>query len=211
MNSENRSQSKLASQLQHAKFAVAAHKASQWMPDSGCEIAFAGRSNSGKSSAINAIVGQRALAVASKTPGRTRQIVFFEIDASARLVDLPGYGYAKVPADVRSHWARQIEQYFTTRKSLSGLILTMDIRHPLKALDQRLIDFSLDAGVGVHILLTKSDKLSKSKGMAAVRSVAHSLQHAPTVSVQAFSILTRNGVVQARQQVCAALASAADA
>ncbi len=180
------------------------------MPDSGSEIAFAGRSNSGKSSAINAIVGQRALAVASKTPGRTRQIVFFEIDASRRLVDLPGYGYAKVPADVRSHWARQIERYFTTRESLSGLFLTMDIRHPLKALDQRLIDFSLDVGVGVHILLTKSDKLSKSKSMAAVHSVAHSLQHVPAASVQAFSALTRSGVEQARKKLCAALAGGAD-
>ncbi len=187
--------------LNQAKFVVAAHRSSQWMNDIGSEVAFAGRSNSGKSSALNAIVERKGLAITSRTPGRTRQIVFFEIDPTRRLIDLPGYGYSKVPESMRVHWAEEIQQYFDKRKSLRGLILTMDIRHPLKQLDQQLIDLSLQASIPVHILLTKSDKLSKSKIASAVASVTAFYRDVSQVSVQSFSSHNRSGVDEARQVV----------
>jgi len=187
--------------LNQAKFTVAAHKSSQWPQDIGSEVAFAGRSNSGKSSALNTIVQRKGLAVTSRTPGRTRQIVFFEIDPTKRLVDLPGYGYSKVPESMRIHWAAHIEQYFKTRSSLSGLILTTDIRHPLKPLDQQLIDLSLDADIPVHVLLTKSDKLSRSRASAALASAAAAFREVAQVSVQVFSSHNRSGLDAAIQVI----------
>ena len=188
--------------LNQAKFVIAAHKVSQWVNDEGLEVAFAGRSNSGKSSALNSITGRRGLARTSKTPGRTQQIVFFELDAETRLVDLPGYGYAKVPEKVRLHWSRVMEQYFFTRKSLVGLILTMDIRHPLKELDQQFIYWCSQSAVNIHILLTKADKISKSKRSVALRKVKRQLEDLDHVTFQAYSSRTGIGLDQAKQWIC---------
>ena len=197
--------------LNKAEFIIAAHKPSQWMEDTGGEVAFAGRSNSGKSSALNAITGHKRLAITSKTPGRTQQIVFFSVTPETRLVDLPGYGYSKVPEKVRRHWARVIEQYFKTRQSLRKLILTMDIRHPLKQLDEQLIDWCMCSSIGIHILLSKADKLSKSRTSAAVSMVEHRLVELKDVSVQAFSSRTGLGVQQAREYVIEELGTVASA
>ncbi len=187
--------------LNQAKFITAAHKASQWMNDEGLEVAFAGRSNSGKSSALNAITERKGLARTSKTPGRTQQIVFFELNSTTRLVDLPGYGYAKVPAKVRLHWSRVIEQYFVTRKSLIGLILTMDIRHPLKELDQQFIYWCGQSAVSIHILLTKADKISKSQRSVVLRTVKQQLYDYDYVTFQAFSSRTGIGLDEAKQWI----------
>jgi GTP-binding protein len=188
--------------LNDAEFIVAAHKPSQWMTDEGYEVAFAGRSNSGKSTALNSVTRRKGLAKTSKTPGRTQQIVFFQIAPNIRLVDLPGYGYAKVPERVRMHWARVIEQYLETRVSLRGLILTMDIRHPLKPLDVQIINWCHQSAVRVHILLTKSDKLSKSKTAATLASVKNEFNDYKDVTLQAFSGTTGLGVTQAQQIIC---------
>lgn len=187
--------------LNQAKFMVAAHKPAQWMPDNGREVAFAGRSNSGKSSAINAITGRKSLAITSKTPGRTQQIVFFEVLPAARLVDLPGYGYSKVPKQLRNHWSKVIEQYFATRRSLHALILMMDIRHPLKPVDLQLVRWCQASEVATHILLTKADKLSKSRISATIAQVESQCEDLDRLSVQAFSARSGMGVPQARQRV----------
>ena len=187
--------------LNSAKFVTAAHKSSQWMDDVGSEVAFAGRSNSGKSSAINAITGQKRLAITSKTPGRTQQIVFFEIDSDTKLIDLPGYGYAKVPANVQQHWAGEIERYLSLRQSLRALVLTMDIRHPLKPFDRQLLEWCTESSVDVHILLTKADKLSKSKQSAALRTVKKEYEAVEEVTVQVFSATTGVGLQDARRRV----------
>ena len=191
----------MTTNLSQAKFATAAHNASQWLPDDGCEVAFAGRSNSGKSSALNAITGFKKLAITSKTPGRTQQIVFFEVKPQVRLVDLPGYGYAKVPKQLREHWAQTIERYFSERQSLRGLILTMDIRHPFKALDQQLLVWCATADVPAHVLLTKSDKLSKGRAAAALASVNKMFNPNQNATVQIFSSKTNVGVLEARQKI----------
>ena len=188
--------------LNDAEFIVAAHKPSQWMTDEGFEVAFAGRSNSGKSTALNSVTRRKGLAKTSKTPGRTQQIVFFQIAPDIRLVDLPGYGYAKVPERVRLHWARVIERYLETRVSLRGLVLTMDIRHPLKPLDVQIINWCLQSAVRIHILLTKSDKLSKSKTASILASVKNELNDCADVTLQAFSGTTGLGVTQAQETVC---------
>jgi GTP-binding protein len=130
-------------------------------PDTGIEIAFAGRSNAGKSSALNVITGQRSLARISKAPGRTREINFFGVDDDRRLVDLPGYGYAKVARTVKVQWQKNIARYLETRKSLGGVILLMDVRHPLKDIDQQVLGWCHAAGLPTHVLLTKADKLKR--------------------------------------------------
>ena len=191
--------------LNNAKFVTAAHAPSQWMQDYGYEVAFAGRSNSGKSTALNAIVGHKRLAITSKTPGRTQQIVFFQIDSERRLIDLPGYGYAKVPAKVQEHWASVIEQYLATRSSLQAMIMTMDIRHPLKPLDSQLLNWCIESSVDVHILLTKADKLSKSKQANAKRTVESEFKGTDGVTLQVFSGRTGLGVDQARERVISLL------
>ncbi len=191
----------MSTNLTQAKFAAAAHNISQWLPDDGCEVAFAGRSNSGKSSALNAITGFKKLAITSKTPGRTQQIVFFEIRPQVRLVDLPGYGYAKVPKQLRDHWAQTIEHYFSERQSLHGLVLTMDIRHPFKALDQQLLVWCAAADVPAHILLTKSDKLSKGRAAAAFASAKKMIDPTQNATLQLFSSKTNIGVMEARQKI----------
>lgn len=187
--------------LRQAQFSVAAHASRQWPADSGLEVAFAGRSNSGKSSALNAIAGRKNLAIASKTPGRTQQIVFFTVASHLRLVDLPGYGYSKVPEKLRMHWGRSIKQYFEARESLAGLIMTMDIRHPLKPLDWQLLELWEDAGIDLHVLLTKCDKLSKSAAASAVADVNRRLSMHERTTAQAFSATSGAGVGQARERV----------
>ncbi len=188
-------------QLNQAQFVVAAHKASQWLPDSGREVAFAGRSNSGKSSAINAITNRKGLAITSKTPGRTQQIVFFEVTPEIRLVDLPGYGYSKVPKQLRNHWSNVIELYFESRHSLRALVLMIDIRHPLKPLDLQMLEWSQRSALPAHILLTKADKLSKSKAKATLLAVRKELAERNNISIQIFSAHSGQGVPQARQHI----------
>ncbi len=166
-------------------------------PDTGVEIAFAGRSNAGKSSALNVITGQRSLARISKAPGRTREINFFGIDDDRRLVDLPGYGYAKVARTVKIQWQKNIARYLETRKSLGGVVLLMDVRHPLKDIDQQVLGWCHAAGLPTHVLLTKSDKLKRGPAKNALLDVRKQLAALhPDASVQLFSSLNRDGVEQ---------------
>lgn len=163
--------------------------------DEGVEVAFAGRSNAGKSSALNTITRQRALARTSKTPGRTQQINFFAIDASRRLVDLPGYGYAKVPLKMKQKWERNLDDYLHNRQSLQGLILLMDCRHPLTDYDRQLLAWCSESELAVHILLTKADKLKRGPAGNALLSVRKQLPELhPGASVQLFSALKKTGV-----------------
>jgi GTP-binding protein len=167
--------------------------------DSGSEVAFAGRSNAGKSSALNTITGQRSLARISKAPGRTREINFFLVRDDRRLVDLPGYGYAKVSKSVQRQWERNITRYLETRRSLTGVILVMDVRHPLKAFDQQLLSWCHTAGIRAHILLTKADKLKRGPAQSTLLAVRRNLEDLhPDCSVQLFSSLKGTGVVEAR-------------
>jgi GTP-binding protein len=165
---------------------------------SGIEIAFAGRSNAGKSSAINTLANKNRLAFVSKTPGRTQHINFFQLKENQFIVDLPGYGYAKVPDSVRQHWQGLLEQYLQTRKALKGLVLIMDIRHPLKALDIQMLNWFAPTGKAVHILLTKADKLSKQKAHMTLQTVTQYLNKSyPECTVQLFSSLAGSGVENA--------------
>jgi GTP-binding protein len=180
-----------------AAFLASAHRPAQFLPDEGAEVAFAGRSNSGKSSAINAIVGRKGLARTSKTPGRTQLVNFFSLGGNRRITDLPGYGYARVPESVRRHWDRLMDAYFRTRRSLAGLFLVMDVRHPLTDFDRHLLAWAGAAGCPVHILLTKADKLSRGRGIATLQAVRREL--GPGVSLQLFSALKGTGIDEARE------------
>ena len=177
------------------EFLKSAQKASQFPPDLGREVAFSGRSNSGKSSAINAISARRSLARTSKMPGRTQLINFFEIDAGHRLVDLPGYGYAKVAEPVRQEWRSLLEAYFRRRESLSGLFITVDIRRGLRELDEVMLSWSREAGVPAAILLTKADKLSRSVNLVKRQQIAVNAG----VPVILFSAPKRLGLEDARR------------
>ena len=179
-----------------AAYVLAAHYQHQWPPDVGAEVAFAGRSNVGKSSAINALTNRRRLARTSKTPGRTRQIVFFDLDDSHRLVDLPGYGYAKVPRDLRRHWEHFMVDYLTGRTCLKGLVVPMDIRHPLTDLDHTMLRCCWENGLPVHVLLTKADKYKRGAAGNVLRQVNERLQEQPQTTVQLFSAVNRQGVEQ---------------
>jgi GTP-binding protein len=170
-------------------------------PDTGQEVAFAGRSNAGKSSALNAITGRKSLARTSKTPGRTQHLVFFELDGQRRLVDLPGYGYARVPERIRRQWGQAMESYLGGRRSLRGLILLMDVRHPLTDFDEQMLNWCQHARMPVHILLTKADKLKRGAAQNALLKVRKALAHRPNVSVQLFSALKHTGVETARRQL----------
>jgi GTP-binding protein len=181
-----------------AAFMTSAVAASQFPPDSGAEVAFAGRSNSGKSSAINTICDHSKLARTSKTPGRTQQINFFSLDADRRLVDLPGYGFARVPEEVRQQWARMVERYLGSRRSLIGIVMVMDIRHPLQTADRSLLDWIIPLAIPVHILLTKADKLKHGAATSALLTTQRELQHVPRVSVQLYSSLAKTGIDEAR-------------
>ena len=180
-----------------ASFLTSANRPGQFVADEGREVAFAGRSNAGKSSAINAITGRRGLARTSKTPGRTQLINFFALAADLRLVDLPGYGFAKVPPAMRDHWRRLMEAYFRTRETLAGLVVVMDCRRPLTDFDQQMLAWAEHAGCPSHVLLTKADKLSRGKASAALHQTRRSL--GPGIGVQLFSALKGTGVPEARQ------------
>ena len=180
-------------------FLKSAQKATQFPADTGREVAFAGRSNSGKSSAINAITARRRLARTSKTPGRTQLINFFEIDETCRLVDLPGYGYAKVAEAVRQRWRVLLEAYFQERRSLTGLFITVDARRGLNDLDQVMLSWSLAAEVPVAVLLTKADKLSRQAGRQKQREIAATVPG--DVPLILFSSPARQGLEAARGQL----------
>lgn len=183
-----------------ADFLLSADSPSQFPADAGREVAFAGRSNSGKSSVINVITGKRSLARVSKTPGRTQLINFFTVTDDIRLVDLPGYGYAGVPDAMRRHWARLINAYFDGRKSLKGLILVTDIRRQLTAYDEQMLAWSMDKGLPVLVLLNKADKLSRSAARQALAAVAARID--PRANrVQLFSTLKKSGVDEACKQL----------
>ncbi len=183
---------------QQAKYLTSAVKISQLPKDEGAEVAFMGRSNSGKSSALNTITGIKGLARTSSTPGRTQMINLFGLDDSHTLVDLPGYGYAKVPRPIKERWEAVTHEYLETRQSLCGVVLMMDIRHPLKETDQEIITWSASCGMPLHILLTKADKLKKSGQRQALESVQVAMKAFANVSVQLFSSLERTGVSEVR-------------
>ncbi len=183
----------------NASFLTGARSAKQFPADSGLEVAFAGRSNSGKSSAINAITGRKALARTSKTPGRTREINFFTVAEDRRLVDLPGYGYAKVSAGMRDEWRELLEQYFRYRQSLRGLFVTVDIRRGIGDLDRVMLNWATDAGVPAAALLTKADKLSRGAGLKRRDEIANTAPEG--VPLLLFSSPRRLGVDEARAQL----------
>jgi GTP-binding protein len=177
-----------------ARYLTSASRRNQCPPDEGWEVAFAGRSNAGKSSAINSLTGNRKLARTSKTPGRTQLLNFFSLSDQQRLVDLPGYGFAKVPEKVKAEWVRLIEDYLQQRRSLRGLVLLMDVRHPLQDFDRMMIDWATTADMPVHILLTKADKLKKGPAKSTLMKIQGELAaHAGLVSVQLFSALKHSG------------------
>lgn len=177
-----------------AQYLTSAAKLPQCPPDTGWEVAFAGRSNAGKSSAINSLTQNKKLAKTSKTPGRTQLINFFELSAKQRLVDLPGYGFAKVPLAVKQEWTKQLENYLQKRQSLRGLILLMDVRHPLQPFDRQMLDWALSASMPVHILLTKADKLKRGPASATLLQVrSHLKPHSELASAQLFSALKHDG------------------
>lgn len=186
--------------FQDAAFAFTVAEWSQLPPATGAEVAFAGRSNAGKSSAINALTGRRKLAFVARQPGKTRTIQFYRIGLERYLVDLPGYGYARVSAAVRARWTRLLEDYLTRRSSLIGLVLIMDIRHPLTALDEQLLAWIRPRGLPVHILLTKADKVTRGNARAIERDVERRLRESGCrCTVQSFSSATREGVEQAAE------------
>ncbi|QFU74192.1 YihA family ribosome biogenesis GTP-binding protein [Halioglobus maricola] len=188
-----------APDYRQAQFLTSAAKLHQCPEDEGWEVAFAGRSNAGKSSAINSLTNNKKLAKTSKTPGRTQLINFFELTPNQRLVDLPGYGFAKVPVAVKKEWTRQLENYLAKRQALRGMILLMDVRHPLQPFDQQMLDWALAAHMPVHILLTKADKLKKGPANNSLLSVRKALkEHEDLVSVQLFSALKHSGHDQLR-------------
>ncbi|WP_106418853.1 ribosome biogenesis GTP-binding protein YihA/YsxC [Salinicola tamaricis] len=184
---------------QTARFLISAPKLALCPPDDGVEIAFAGRSNAGKSSAINALTQQNALARTSKTPGRTQLINFFGLENgdTLRLVDLPGYGYAKVPEAMKKEWQSHLADYLRRRSGLAGLILLMDVRHPLSDFDIQLLELADARELPVHILLTKADKLKQGPAKASLQQVKRQLaEWEDLVSVQLFSALKRQGLDQ---------------
>jgi len=189
--------------LSKATFTISAPDIRKLPEDSGIEVAFAGRSNAGKSSALNTLTNQKSLARTSKTPGRTQLINVFEIGDNKRLIDLPGYGFAKVPLEMKKKWQKALGEYLEKRESLKGLVVLMDIRHPLKDLDLDLIQWAADSELPVLALLTKCDKLSQGKRSAEVLKVKKAL--APLnadIKVQAFSSLKRTGSEQADTIIC---------
>ncbi|MGK0499782.1 MAG: GTP-binding protein [Oceanicoccus sp.] len=185
-----------------AQFITSAPKLAACPPDTGLEVAFAGRSNAGKSSAINTLTENKRMARTSKTPGRTQLINFFGISEQQRLVDLPGYGYAKVPLEVKEKWQRHLEEYLRQRQSLYGLVLLMDSRHPLQDFDRMMLSWAQSSDMPVHILLTKADKLKKGPANTSLLQVRKELTDMPLVSVQLFSALKRTGLDQLQQVLC---------
>ena len=186
--------------FQSASFLLSVGEPHQLPPDRGAEVAFAGRSNAGKSSAINAICGRRKLAFVSRTPGRTQLINFFQLSDDRYLVDLPGYGYAKVPDEVQARWEALLGTYLRKRRALSGLFLVMDARHPLTPLDRTMLDWFAVTLRPVHVLLTKADKLSRQAAQRQLTETRNALSRLyPSASVQLFSSASLQGLNEARQ------------
>lgn len=178
-----------------ALFHISAARPAQFPKDGAAEVAFAGRSNAGKSSALNTLCQNKNLARTSKTPGRTQLINFFDLDDQRRLVDLPGYGYAKVPLPVRLGWQKLMENYLGDRPNLRGLVIIMDIRHPLTDYDRRMLSWCQHYNKAAHILLTKSDKLSRGAAGNTLQQVRKTLRtEAPSATVQMFSSLNKVGI-----------------
>jgi len=179
---------------QLAKFTTSAARLDDCPIDSIKEVAFAGRSNAGKSSAINTLTNQTRLARTSKTPGRTQLINYFELGSGRYLVDLPGYGYAKVPLSVKNQWQKHLEQYLNERATLAGLVLLTDIRHAFKEFDLMMIEWSARSELPIHIMLTKSDKLKRGAAQTALLTARKQLVDYPLASIQLFSSLSKTGV-----------------
>lgn len=191
--------------LHTAKFLKSAASLRDMPVDEGCEVAFAGRSNAGKSSALNALAAHKGLARVSKTPGRTQLLNVFTLDEQRRLVDLPGYGYAKVPVGVRDQWRGMVDGYLRSREALKGLILIMDSRHPLKDFDRQMLDYATAIAKPCHVLLTKADKLSRNEATRTLNEVRKELDaefsNTVPVSVQLFSSTAKTGLDEARQVI----------
>jgi len=186
-------------ELGQAVFELSVAKPAQLPPDRGREVAFAGRSNAGKSSVLNIITGRKGLARVSKTPGRTQLINFFRLDSGHALVDLPGYGYAKVAAEIQAGWDALLGGYLSKRRALHGVVLVMDSRHPLTAYDESMLDFCHAAGRPLHVLLNKCDKLTHSERMKTLHTVRTALATSSTgFSVQLFSAQSGEGLDEAR-------------
>jgi GTP-binding protein len=195
--------------FQNATFFISAHHLRDLPPASGIEVAFAGRSNAGKSSALNTLANHNRLAYVSKQPGRTQLINFFTLGNDRHLVDLPGYGYAKVPESMRAHWQSVLARYLSERTSLGGLVLVMDSRHPLQPLDRQMLDWFCPSGKPVHVLLTKSDKLSRGEAGLTLAKTRKELLAVwgKNVSVQLFSSSKKLGVEEAEKIIGAWLFS----
>jgi len=188
--------------FKQAVFLQSASALSNAPSDLGSEVAFAGRSNAGKSSAINTLTGNKKLARTSRTPGRTQLINFFSLSDTQRLVDLPGYGYAKVPLKMKKEWNEHMEAYLQRRQSLRGLILLMDVRHPLTPQDEQMIGWAASAGMPVHVLLTKADKLKRGPAKSTLLSVqARLFEFGELASAQLFSSLKRDGIKELERKL----------
>lgn len=187
-----------------AKFNKSAAKLNQCPEDVGAEVAFAGRSNAGKSSAINTLTNNGKLARTSKTPGRTQLINFFDLNVEGvRIVDLPGYGYAKVPIEMKQHWQQHLDEYLQKRKCLQGVVLVMDIRHPMKEFDNMMVNWCQNSHMPLHVLLTKSDKLKKGPAQSTLLTIRKELTAilGDLVTVQTFSALKKQNVDQLRNRL----------
>ena len=185
-----------------AKFINSAPRLQDAPPDQGMEIAFAGRSNAGKSSAINTLVQQNALARVSKTPGRTQLLNFFAIDEQRKLVDLPGYGYAKVPLAIKNDWQKMMESYLKNRQALCGIVLVMDIRHPMTEFDWQMVEWCEHSKLPLHILLTKADKLKFGAAKNTLLKVQKELGNTSiVVTLQLFSALNKTGIDDIHQML----------
>ncbi len=183
-----------------ARYVLNAHELKQLPEDRGIEVAIAGRSNAGKSSAINTFTDQKSLARTSKTPGRTQQIVIFELDEDRRIADLPGYGYAKVPLKLKAHWRNVMQRYFQTRSCLRGVVLVMDIRHPMREFDQQMLAWCEASHIPCHILLTKSDKLKRGPAQSTLLRIQREI---PAIaSVQIFSSSKKTGLEELVDKLC---------
>ena len=187
--------------FRQTQFLTSASVLSECPADSEAEVAFAGRSNAGKSSAINSICSQSGLARTSKTPGRTQLLNFFAIEPTSYLVDLPGYGFAKVPLKVKNKWQKELEKYLSLRKPLVGLVLLTDIRHPLKDHDLVMIDWAVKSSLPLHLLLTKSDKLTRGAAQNALLKVRAQTETFPNVTVQLFSSFKTIGIAEVREVI----------
>lgn len=180
--------------FQNAQFVLSVASLKQLPTEPAVEIAFAGRSNAGKSSALNTLTRQRGLARISKTPGRTQLLNFFEVNPELRLVDLPGYGYAKVPESVKKKWGRLIDNYLMKSEFLRGLVLIMDVRRPLRPFDESMIEWAVSQDMPIHLVLSKADKLKKGPQQAALLQVRKAMSYYPKATCQLFSSLKKTGV-----------------